>query len=225
MKRELRIIKNRGYFPVPKIIHQGTKIENTKDIDKVLEVVDREVVEKITAVRESEMNYKKEKAETRNKEQKVRLVRQSSRSDINFLTVNSNTSIRNVNTAQQIRANQQKNRETAVHFNPNPVHHLYPTTDPTSHNDWYEPPANDSIIQGAGSVTGGQFATNTTSITGRNEPWRYNNGTNTAPCTNPQTCTTRPPSHTGFHNNSPNSSDNRNSPTCFRCGRTRPHEN
>ena len=36
--------------------------------------------------------------------------------------------------------------------------------------------------------------------------------------TNPQACMTRPSSHNGFHNNSPNSSDNRNEPTCFKCG-------
>ena len=29
---------------------------------------------------------------------------------------------------------------------------------------------------------------------------------------------TRSSSHNGFHNNSPNSSDNRNRPTCFKCG-------
>ena len=79
-------------------------------------------------------------------------------------------------------------------------------------------PANDSIIQGAGSAPGGQFVTNTTNITGCNKLWRYNNGTNTATRTNYQTCTTRPSGCNGFHNNSPNSSDNRNGPTCFRCG-------
>ena len=91
-------------------------------------------------------------------------------------------------------------------------------TDPTSHSDRYEPPANDSIIQGADSTPGGQFATNTTSVTGHNESWRYNNGTNTATCTSHQTRMTRPSGHNGFHNNSPNYSENRNSPTCFRCG-------
>ena len=35
---------------------------------------------------------------------------------------------------------------------------------------------------------------------------------------NLQACTTRQNGHNRFHNNSPNSSDNRNGPTCFRCG-------
>ena len=218
MEKELRIIKNKGQLPVPTITPQGTKIKNTKDIDKVLEEVDEEVVEMIAAVRESDLNYKKEKAEAKNKEQQVRLTRQTNRPDFNFLMVNSSTPIRNTNTAPQTRTNNHQQRETAVHFDPNPVCHLYPTTDPTNHNDRYKPPANDSIIQGADSAPGGQFVTNTTNVTGCNEPWRYNNGTNTAARTNYQTRTTRPSSRNMFHNNSPNSSDNRNSPTCFRCG-------
>ena len=218
MEKELRIIKNRGHFPVPEITQQGTKIENTKDIDKVLEAVEKEVVKMLAAVRESELNYEKEKEEARNKEQQVRLARQTNRSDFNFLTMNSSTPIRNTNTGPQTRTNQHQHTETAVHFDTNTVCHFYPMTDPTSHSDWYEPPANDSIIQGAGSAPGGQFATNTTGITSCNELWRYNNRTNTATGTNPQTHTTRPSSHNGFHNNSPNSSDNRNSPICFRCG-------
>ena len=35
---------------------------------------------------------------------------------------------------------------------------------------------------------------------------------------NSQASTTRPSNHNGFQNNSPNSSDNRNGPTCFKCG-------
>ena len=35
--------------------------------------------------------------------------------------------------------------------------------------------------------------------------------------TNTQGRMTRPTSHNGFHNDSPNSPDNRNGPTCFRC--------
>ena len=47
MEKELRIIKNRGHFPVPAITPQGTKIETTQDKDKVLEVVDTELMEMI----------------------------------------------------------------------------------------------------------------------------------------------------------------------------------
>ena len=218
MEKELRIIKNRGHLPIPTTTPQATKIENSKDVDKILETVDREVVEMITAVRESELNYEKEKAEAKSKEQQMRLARQTNKPDFNPLMVNSSTPIRNSNIGPQTRTNHHQHTETAVHFDPNPVHHLYPTTDLTSHNGQYEPPANDSIIQGAGSAPGGQFATNTTNVTGDNEPWRYNNRTNTATRMNYQTHMTRPSGHNGSHNNSPNSSDNRNSPTCFRCG-------
>ena len=60
--------------------------------------------------------------------------------------------------------------------------------------------------------------TNTTSATGHNEPWRHNNGANTATHTNPQGRMTRPTGCSSFHNNSPNSSDKRNGPICFKCG-------
>ena len=161
MEKELRIIKNRGHFPVPTTTTQGTKIENTKDIDKVLEAEDKEAVEMLTAVRESELNYEKER-EAKNKKQAARLARQTNGPDFDFLTVNSSTPIRNTNTAPQPRTNHHQQAETAIHFDPNPVRHLYPTTNLTSHNDWCEPPANDSIIQIAGSAPEGQFTTNTT---------------------------------------------------------------
>ena len=60
--------------------------------------------------------------------------------------------------------------------------------------------------------------TNTTGTTGHNELWRYNNGTNTATHMNSQARTNRPSNCNGFQNNSPNSSENRNGPTCFKCG-------
>ena len=70
MEKELRIIKNRGHLPIPRITPQGTKIENTKDIDKVLEEMDDEVVEMLAAVRESELNHEKEKAEAKTRNSK-----------------------------------------------------------------------------------------------------------------------------------------------------------
>ena len=111
MEKELRIIKNRGHFPVPQITPQGTKIENPKDIDKIIEVVDKEVVEMLNAVRESELKYEKEKAKARNKEQQVRLARQTNRPELNFLTLNSCTPIRNTNTAPWTETNQNQHTE------------------------------------------------------------------------------------------------------------------
>ena len=148
----------------------------------------------------------------------MRLARQTNRSDFNFLTMNSSTPIRNNNTIAQTRPNQHQHTERAVHFDPNKVCHFYPMTDPTSYSDQYKCLANDSIIQGADSAPGGQFMTSTTGVTGRNELWRYNNRTNTATRTNHQTHTTSPSNRNSFLNNSPNSSENRNGPTCFRCG-------
>ena len=54
MEKELRIIKNRGHFPIPSITPQGTKIETPQDKDKALEAVDIEATQMMKAVRQSE---------------------------------------------------------------------------------------------------------------------------------------------------------------------------
>ena len=60
--------------------------------------------------------------------------------------------------------------------------------------------------------------TNATSATGHNEAWRNNNRASASTHTTFPLHTTRPTGHNGFFNNSPNSSNNRNAPVCFRCG-------
>ena len=40
IENELRLIKNRGYFPVPQITPQDNKIETYWDKNKILEAVD-----------------------------------------------------------------------------------------------------------------------------------------------------------------------------------------
>ena len=64
-----------------------------------------------------------------------------------------------------------------------------------------------------------QYATNAMEGTGCNEPWRYNNGANTATRQDTQTHTTRQSGHNNFQYNSPNLSDNRRGVTCYRCGK------
>ena len=78
---------------------------------------------------------------------------------------------------------------------------------------------NDSIIQMAASAPTDQLTTNTTRLTGRNDLWRCNNSMGKATSTATHRTSTEPTSHNGLHNNiSPNSSHNRNSLICFRCG-------
>ena len=209
MEKELRLVKNRGHFPIPKITPQSTKVETTHDLDKALEAVDEEVTEMIQAVRQSEENHERKQEQAKNRDEQLRLTRQTSRQDFNLVTRINSTPIRN---------NNARTDQPAVHFDMNTIHHIYPPTNMNTNGDRYEPPANDSILNGAGLAPGGQFASNTTGITGRNDPWRYNNGTNSATNTNPQGCTTRPTGRKSPHNSSPNSSDNRNGPTCFKCG-------
>ena len=136
-----------------------------------MEAVNEEVTEMIKAIRQNEENYEREQEQARNRDKQLRLTRQTNRSGFNFLTLANSTQIRNDNTRPD---------QPTAHFNANTVCHFYPTTSSTTSDDQYEPPTNDSIIQGAGSAPTGQFATNTTSTTGCNDPWKYSNRQNSA---------------------------------------------
>ena len=76
MEKELRKIRNRGDFPVPKFTPDGIKIKTTKDKDRVLTQVDREVEDMLKAIRRNEENYEREQEEAKNRDQQLRLTRQ-----------------------------------------------------------------------------------------------------------------------------------------------------
>ena len=202
MEKELRSIKNRGYFPVPQITPQDSKIETARDKDKILETVDEIATAMPQDVRQSEEAYMRGQEQARARDEQLRSVRQTHRSGFNYFTLANSTPIRNDNP---------RSDPPGVHFNTNPIHHIYSTT-PDGDNQ-YEPPINDSIIQTAAPTPTDQLATNTTGVTGRNDPWRCNNGMGTATSTATHRTSTGPTSRNGLHNNIlPNSSDNRNSP-------------
>ena len=169
--------------------------------------IDEVVTAMLNAVKQSEENYAREQEQVRARDEQLRSVRQTDRSDFNYLTLTNSTPIRNDNT---------RSDQPGVHFNTNTIRHVYSAT--TNGEDQYEPPNNDSIIQGAGSPPTDQLATITASTTGHSDPWRQNNIPRTATSTAPHRTSMRPTGRNGLHNNSsPNSSDSRNGPTCFRC--------
>ena len=220
MEKELRSIKNRGYFPVPQLAPEECKIETIQDKEVLMREIDEIAVEMLNAIKESEENYKREQEQARIRDKQLRSARQTSRSDINlYPTLANSTPIRNHNTRSDqpgVHFNTRSD-QPGVHFNTNPVHHIYATT--SDGGNQYKPPKNDSILQGATSSLVDQFATNATDIAGRNEPWRRNNATNTSSNTINHRPTTRPTDRNGLQNdNSPNPPDLRNGPTCFRCG-------
>ena len=192
MEKELRLIKNRGYFPAPYLAPRECKIETIQDKETLIKEIDEVAVEMLTAIRESEEKYKKEQEQARIREEQLRSARQTSRSDINLLTLANSTPIRNTNT---------RSDQPGVHFNTNPVHHVYTTT--SDRGEQYEPPENDSILQGATSSPADQFATNTTDTAGRNELWRRSNATNIGSNTFNHRTTTRPTSRNGLQINNP----------------------
>ena len=124
--------------------------------------IDEIAVEMLNAIKESEENYKREQEQARIRDEQLRSARQTSRSDINlYPTLANSTPIRNSNT---------RSDQPGVHFNTNPVHHVYTTT--SDGDNQYEPPENDSILQGVTSSPVDQFTTNAIDMAGCNEPWR-----------------------------------------------------
>ena len=208
MEKELRSIKNRGYFPIPQLAPEECKIETIQDKEVLMREIDEIAVEMLNAMKESEENYKREQEQARIRDEELISARQTSRSDINlYPTLANSTPIRNSNT---------RSDQPGVHFNTNPVHHVYATM--SDGGDQYEPPKNDSILQGATSSPVDQFVTNKTDVAGCSEPWRRNNATNTSSNTINHRAVTRPTGRNGLQNdNSPNPSDPRNGLTCFRC--------
>ena len=193
MEKELRSIKNRGYFPVPQLAPKECKIETIQDKETLIKEIGEVPVEMLNAIRESEENYRKEQEQARIREEQLRSTRQNSRSDINlYPTLANSTPIRNTNT---------RSDQPGVHFNTNPVHHVYATT--SDRGEQFEPPENDSILQGATSSPADQVTTNATNTAGGNEPWRQNNTTNISSNTFNHRRTTRPTGRNGLQTNNP----------------------
>ena len=209
MEKELRSIKNRGYFLVPQLTPRECKIETIQDKEILMKEIDEIAVEMLNAIKESAENSKREWEQARIREEQLRSTRQTSRSDINlYPTLANSTPIRNTNT---------RSDQPGVHFSTNPVHHVYATT--SDRGEQYEPPENDSILQGATSSRVDQFATNTTDTAGRNELWRRNNATNISSNTFNHRTTTRLTSRNRLQTDNPsNPADPRNGLTCLRCG-------
>ena len=65
MEKELRLIKNRGYFPAPQLARKECKIETIKDKETLIKEINEVAVEMLNAIRESKENYRKEQEQAR----------------------------------------------------------------------------------------------------------------------------------------------------------------
>ena len=193
IEKEVRTIKNRGYFPVPHINPQEEKIETAKDKDKILERIDKIATAMIQAARQSEENLAREQEQARARDKQLRSVRQTDRSGLNFFAQANSTPVRNDNP---------RTDNQGVQFKTNPTRHVYSTT--TDDNDPYEPPENDSIIQTASLLQTDQPTTSTAKPINCNTMWRHNNNAGTTVGTHRTT--------------SVMGTDSRSGPICFRCG-------
>ena len=77
MEKELRLIKNRGYFPVPQITPQDCKIETAQDKNELMKEIDKVVTAMLNTVRQSEENYAREQEQVRARDEQLRSVRQT----------------------------------------------------------------------------------------------------------------------------------------------------
>ena len=194
IEKELRTIKNRGYFPVPHINPQEEKIETVKDKDKILERIDEIATAMIQATRQSEEKFAREQEQARARDEQLRSVRQTDRSGLNFFAQANST---------PVRSNNSRPDNQGVHFKTNPTRHVYSRTSDDS--DPYEPPENDSIIQTASPPQTDQPTTSTTKSMNRNTPWQHNSNTGTTVGT------------VTHRTMSIMTTDNRSRPICFRC--------
>ena len=62
MEKELRSIKNRGYFPVPQLAPEECKIETIQDKEVLMKEINEIAVEMLNAIKESEENYKESRS-------------------------------------------------------------------------------------------------------------------------------------------------------------------
>ena len=69
MENELRNLKDRGHFSIPKITPHGIRIDNPQQAKKTLDAVDGELTQILKSIRESKEKYEKEKEEARLREQ------------------------------------------------------------------------------------------------------------------------------------------------------------
>ena len=193
IEKEVRTIKNRGYFPVPHINPQEEKIETAKDKDRILERIDEIATAMIQAARQSEENFAREQEQARARDEHLRSLRQTDRSGLNLFAQANSTPVRN---------NNPRTDNQGVHFKTNPTRHVYSKTSDV--DDPYEPPENDSIIRTASPLQTDQPATSTTKAINHSTTWRHNNNTGTTVGTHRTTSVT--------------GTDNRRGPICFRCG-------
>ena len=98
MDNELRNMKDRGNFPIPKITPHGIRIDNPQQARKTLDAADGELTQILKSIRESEERYEKEKEEARLREQQARANKPVQRHGYSYLSPNSSTPIKSTDT-------------------------------------------------------------------------------------------------------------------------------
>ena len=220
MEREIRNQKGRGRLQIPYIIPKEKTINTTKELQEFIEAVDNNLTNIIISSRNQEEEFenrekaRKEEEERLRQEQITQRNRQSPM-EFNFHNITS-TPLRGESNRAQLSdtvfhtANNNRQMNRGVNFNPNPTHHLYSNTSVNNSSDEYTQFSNDSIIQGT-EMNNRISLTNAGIINSDNNEW---NQGHTGPYAQHMTGNT---GRTCFSNESP-PYQQRNPITCFRCG-------
>ena len=209
IKREVRNWKSRGRLCIPYIIPKEKLITNAKQLKEFIEAVDDDLQSVIESVRAQEEDFENREQARREEETRQEQLRRSTRpTGLSYQTVTS-TPLRTQAPYPTANNNRQTNR--GVLFDPNPTHHSYAQAGDTNSNDGCDQLSGDSMSQDTDmndriSPTGDRETNGE-----RRNKWQQNQAAGYG------TRATGTTGHTGFQNEHSHYPQ-RSTITCYRCG-------
>ena len=145
IEREVRNRKSRGRLRIPYIIPKEKLITNAKQLKEFIEAVDDDLQSVIESVRAQEEEFENREQARREEETRQEQLRRSARpTGLSYQTVTS-TPLRTQAPYPTANNNRQTNR--GVLFDPNPTRHSYAQAGDTNSNDGYDQLSGDSMSQ------------------------------------------------------------------------------
>ena len=209
IEREVRNCKGRGRLRIPYITPKEKLITNTKQLKEFIDTVDDDLTSVIESVRTQEEEFENREQARKEEEARQEQLRRNTRPmGLNYQTATS-TPLRTQALYPTANNNRQSNR--GVLFDPNPTCHSYAQAGDTNSNDGYDHLSGDSMSQDTDtndriSPTGDRDTNGE-----QRSNWQQTHTTGYG------TRTTRATGRTGFQNELSHY-PHRNTITCYRCG-------
>ena len=209
IEREVRNRKGRGRLRIPYITPKEKLITNAKQLKEFIDAVDDDLTSVIESMRAQEDEFENREQAKKEEETRWEQLRRNTRpTGLSYQTVTS-TPLRTQVPYPMANNNRQTNR--GVLFDPNPTCHSYAQAGDTNSNDGYDQLSGDSMSQDTDmndriSLTGDRDTNGE-----RRNNWQQNHTTVY------RTRATRATGHTGFQNELSHYPQ-RNTITCYRCG-------